>query len=149
MNIATDIDMMKYGEKIAKKLPIPSVIELLGDVGAGKTTFTRGLAEGLGVNDNITSPSFNISKRYAFRRPDGSAGTLIHYDFYRLPDPGIMYEEISEALQDPSNVIVVEWGESVSELLPENHYSISIKINDDGSRKVESIIGNDTLSVKV
>ena len=56
--------MIEYGEKIAKSLSAPLVIELLGDVGAGKTTFTRGLAKGLGVKEAVTSPSFTISKNY-------------------------------------------------------------------------------------
>ena len=93
-----------------------TIIELIGDVGVGKTTFTRGLAKGLGIKEPITSPSFTISKTYAL--PNG--GNLIHYDFYRLDDPGIMSEDLKENLKDNKNIIVIEWGESVSNLLPNN-----------------------------
>ena len=104
------------------------VIELLGDVGAGKTTFTRGLAHGLGIKEPITSPSFTISKSYAL---PNSNGHLIHYDFYRLPDPGLMLDDLQENLDNPENVIIVEWGESVTNILPENRIKIEIKYNND------------------
>ncbi len=120
--------MLDFGENFAKTLKFPAVIELLGDVGAGKTTFTRGLAKGLGIKEPITSPSFTISKVYAL--PSG--GNLVHYDFYRLPDPGLMADDLSENLANQNNVVVIEWGESVAELLPENHYKIEIRYAGDG-----------------
>ena len=72
------------------------VIELVGDVGAGKTTFVRGLAQGLGIKEPITSPSFTISKSYALK----NGGFLVHYDFYRLQDPGLMSEDLQALLDD-------------------------------------------------
>ena len=98
----------------------------------GKTTFTRGFAEGLGIKEPITSPSFTISKTYA--APNNK--TLIHYDFYRLPDPGLMTEDLEENLSNPNNIVLVEWADSVSELLPKNHTKICINYNDDGTREV-------------
>lgn len=120
--------MLNFGENFAKTLKFPAVIELIGDVGAGKTTFTRGLAKGLGIKEPITSPSFTISKAYAL--PSG--GNLVHYDFYRLPDPGLMADDLRENLAGPKNVVVIEWGESVAELLPKNHYKIEIRYAGDG-----------------
>ncbi len=128
-------DLIKYGQDFAKSIKTPAVIELIGDVGAGKTTFTRGLAEGLNIKNPVTSPSFTISKRYAFSQ-NGQDCTLVHYDFYRLKDPGIMYEDIAESISDPHAITVVEWGESVSDLLPDNHYKIEIKINPDNTRDI-------------
>lgn len=124
--------MLAFGENFAKTLEFPAIIELIGDVGAGKTTFTRGLAKGLGIKEPITSPSFTISKAYAL--PSG--GNLIHYDFYRLPDPGLMADDLCENLASPKNVVVIEWGESVAELLPENHYKIEIRYAGDGREVV-------------
>ncbi len=109
----------------------PLVIELVGDVGAGKTTFTRALARGLEISDPVTSPSFSISKRYPFR-----SGELIHYDFYRLEDPGIMSSELSEALETPGSLIVLEWGDSVKNLLPSTRLSLSFKILSDTAREL-------------
>lgn len=120
--------MLAFGENFAKTLEFPAVIELIGDVGAGKTTFTRGLAKGLGIKEPITSPSFTISKAYAL--PSG--GNLVHYDFYRLPDPGLMADDLRETLENKNNIVVIEWGESVAELLPKNHYKIEIRYAGDG-----------------
>lgn len=136
MKITSEVDMVKYGQEFAQKLKLPAVIELVGDVGTGKTTFTRGLAAGLGVAEPVTSPSFNISKRYGFRLPGGNEGELIHYDFYRLNDPGIMSSELAEALSQPNIVAVIEWGEAVSNLLPEQHYRLNLRLLDDGTHEI-------------
>ena len=109
------------------------VIELIGDVGAGKTTFVRGLAQGLGIKEPITSPSFTISKSYAI--PSG--GTLTHYDFYRLSDPGLMLEDLQESINN-DKIVIVEWADSVANILPENRIIIRINYNDDGSREIIS-----------
>lgn len=129
MKINSEQEMLEFG----KNFDITSnVIELIGDVGAGKTTFVRGLAKQLSIKEPVTSPSFTISKSYA-----GKTKTLIHYDFYRLEDPGIMQEDLLENLKNPNNIIVIEWSDSVKNLLPENHTIINIKYNDDNSREVE------------
>ena len=117
-------------EILQSKDALPCVIELVGDVGAGKTTFTKGLARGLEITEEITSPTFTISKVY-----ENSHGQkLVHYDFYRLENPGIMVEDLFENLQDPRTVTVIEWADTVSEILPANHLRLEILINDDGSR---------------
>lgn len=132
MKIASEAEMIAFGEQFAKTIKPPKIIELVGDVGAGKTTFVRGLAEGLGVKEPITSPSFTISKEYAF---DG--GILIHYDFYRLENPGLMAGDLMESINDPQAIVIVEWADSVENILPEDRTKISIKYCDDGSREVE------------
>ena len=127
--------MLDFGKEFAGKLANvadPVVVELIGDVGAGKTTFTRGLAKGLGTKEEITSPSFTISKSYAL--PKGK--TLVHYDFYRLKDPGLMMEDLEENLNNKNNIIVVEWGNSVTNILPKNHIIIEINYNEDNTREV-------------
>ncbi|MBB1503260.1 tRNA (adenosine(37)-N6)-threonylcarbamoyltransferase complex ATPase subunit type 1 TsaE [Candidatus Saccharibacteria bacterium] len=117
-------------EILQSKDALPCAIELVGDVGAGKTTFTKGLARGLEITEEITSPTFTISKVY-----ENSRGQkLVHYDFYRLENPGIMVEDLFENLQDPQTVTVIEWADTVSEILPANHLRLEILINDDGSR---------------
>ena len=125
---------MEFGRETARRLTAPMTIELVGDVGTGKTTFTRGLAEGLGVKEAVTSPSFTISKMYAL--PNG--GKLVHYDFYRLSEPGIMVDDLSENLNDEKNVVVIEWGDSVAELLPEGHMKIVFEYSD-GGREVKVV----------
>ena len=131
MKITSEQEMLDFGKSFAEKISVPKVIELVGDVGTGKTTFTRGLAAGLGVNEPVTSPSFTISKAYAFKN-----GELIHYDFYRLKDPGLMAEDLDESINNKHAVVVVEWAESVENFLPEDRTKIEIKLCDDGSREV-------------
>ena len=134
MKIASEQEMIELGEKIGSTLMSggPYILELIGDVGTGKTTFTRGLAKGLGIHEEITSPSFTISKSYALK----NGKTLTHYDFYRLSDPGIMMDDLEEKLHDQNSIIVIEWGESVANLLPDNHAVITINYNDDNTREV-------------
>ncbi|MBQ2643371.1 tRNA (adenosine(37)-N6)-threonylcarbamoyltransferase complex ATPase subunit type 1 TsaE [Candidatus Saccharibacteria bacterium] len=132
MIIKSEQEMLNFGKNFAKSLK-NHVIELIGDVGAGKTTFTRGLAEGLGVKEPITSPSFTISKSYPL---PNHKGHLIHYDFYRLPDPGLMLDDLRENLESPDNVIVIEWGKSIENTLPKNHTKIEIKYNENNTREI-------------
>lgn len=126
-------EMRALGAEVAQNLVRPAVLELVGDVGVGKTTFTQGLAQELGVQEPLTSPSFTISKRYAL--PEG--GELVHYDFYRLADPGIMRDELAETLANPTNVVVIEWGEEVSELLPDDKIRLEFRLTADGDREVK------------
>ena len=124
--------MLEFGRDFVGKVRAGAVIELIGDVGAGKTTFVRGLADGLGIKEQVTSPSFTISKAYAL--PEG--GELIHYDFYRLQDPGIMVEDLKDSINE-NNIVIIEWGESVVGVLPEDRIKIKISYNDDNSRTIE------------
>ena len=113
-------------------IKLPLVIELIGDVGAGKTTFVRGLAEGLGVKEPVTSPSFTISKSYALPNHQ----RLVHYDFYRLPDPGLMADDLKESLSDENTITVIEWSDSVSNFLPANRTIIKIEYTETGDRNL-------------
>lgn len=132
MKIHSESEMIEFGKNFAKSIKAPKVIELIGDVGAGKTTFVRGLAEGLGVKEQITSPSFTISKEYAF---DG--GILVHYDFYRLQNPGIMVGDLEENINMNDAIVIVEWADSVENILPADRVTINIKYCDDGTREIE------------
>ena len=131
MQIKSEQEMIAFGEKIGTSLKAPAVIELVGDVGVGKTTFVRGLAKGLGVSAAITSPSFTISKEY-----QGDGVRLVHYDYYRLNDPGLMADDLAESISDENTVTVVEWGDSIKNLLPKNHQTITIKYVDEATREV-------------
>lgn len=123
--------MLEFGKNYAAKLEIPAVIELVGDVGAGKTTFVRGLAQGLGIEEPLSSPSFTISRFY-----QGKKATLTHYDFYRLEDPGLMAEDLAESITDENNVTVIEWGQSIADILPPEHKVIEIKYIDENTREL-------------
>jgi len=106
------------------------VIELISDLGGGKTSFVRGLAQGMGSDDSVHSPSFTLSNEYV-----GGKLTLHHLDFYRLQEPGIMREELAEMLCDLKAVVVVEWADIVENVLPINRLRIRIKATGDTSRE--------------
>lgn len=122
MQVNSEAAMGYLGEAVARKLAGGETIELIGDVGAGKTTLVRGIAKGLGVEESVQSPTFTISREYS--RPDGSV--LSHYDFYRLDGAGIMADEIREASSDPRTIVLVEWADSVKDVLPEHRIVIRI-----------------------
>lgn len=107
-------------------------IELIGDVGAGKTTFTSQLAKALGITDPIQSPTFTISHRYEAKRNL----TLAHYDFYRLHDAGILRDELDETINDSHTVTVVEWAEIVNDVLPDDRLQLHFKVTGETSRQV-------------
>jgi tRNA threonylcarbamoyladenosine biosynthesis protein TsaE len=110
----SEIAMKALGAKLGGLLRGGEVIELVGDVGAGKTTFVKGLARGLAIDEDIQSPSFTISRVYDAR--DGLQ--LAHYDFYRLGDAGIMAHELAETTNDPESITVVEWAGIVDGVMP-------------------------------
>lgn len=124
-------ETFELGKHFGQSLHGGEVIEFVGDLGAGKTSFMRGLAEGIQSEDNVTSPTFTISNQYT-----GREGLSIHhYDFYRLQDPGLIAEELSEAIQDPKAIVCVEWAESVRGVLPKNKITIEITTIDENSRE--------------
>lgn len=132
MNIKSDsIESTKrIGERIGSLLSGGEIIELIGDVGAGKTSLVKGIAIGLGVDEGIQSPSFTISRTYDAR----DEIKLVHYDFYRLASAGIMLNELQDSMSDPKNVIIIEWSEIVQDLLPSDRLKIEIVATDENSR---------------
>lgn len=110
--------------KIGQHLKGGEVIQLIGDLGGGKTTFVKGLARGLGSSDTVSSPTFTINRIY-----EGPGLTLFHFDFYRLNNPGVMTFELNEVLNDPKNVLVIEWSDIVKHLLPEHKLSVKFEVN--------------------
>ena len=125
-------EMIEFGKEIGSNLEGGSVLELIGDVGAGKTTFTKGLALGLGVLETVQSPTFTISRVYK-----GDNLTLSHYDFYRLNDYGIMKMELAENLSDPQNITVVEWAGDLADILPEKHLKVIFESVSEDKRLVK------------
>ena len=127
--------MQQFGEKLGAQLRGGEVFELIGDVGAGKTTFTRGLAKGLGVSEQVQSPTFTISREY-----DGRDNlTLVHYDFYRLNEAGIMAQELAETVANRQNITVIEWSGVASDSLPRERVVLRILpvAEDENAREVQ------------
>jgi tRNA threonylcarbamoyladenosine biosynthesis protein TsaE len=116
-------------ERVGSKLKGGELIELISDLGGGKTAFVRGLAKGLGSDDTVSSPSFTISNQY-----QADKLMLHHFDFYRLQEPGILLAELQELLGDPEAVVVIEWADIVEDVLPADKLTISIKPTGENSR---------------
>lgn len=116
---------------IGSKLRGGEIIELVSDLGGGKTTFTRGLAAGAGSKDVVSSPTFTISRVYTTPR-----FAVHHFDFYRLPDAGLIAHEVEDLLGDEAVVLVVEWGGAVARVLPKNRVKIEITRTGDDSRSL-------------
>lgn len=130
-------EMRLLGQNLGTGLKGGEVIELVGDIGAGKTTLTKGIAAGMGVDEDVQSPSFTLSRVY-----DSPSGVqLAHYDFYRLSDPGILADELAEVAGNPKIVTVVEWASIVNDVLPSSHITIRIMSPTEDTRlvKVEGI----------
>ncbi|WP_042353110.1 tRNA (adenosine(37)-N6)-threonylcarbamoyltransferase complex ATPase subunit type 1 TsaE [Bacillus massiliigorillae] len=114
----------KLGELVSKG----SVITLEGDLGAGKTTFTKGLAKGLGVTKNVNSPTFTIIKEYKGRLP------LYHMDVYRIEDE---FEDLGfHEYFEGEGVTVVEWAHLIQDQLPKELLSIQIFYTGEDERKI-------------
>jgi tRNA threonylcarbamoyladenosine biosynthesis protein TsaE len=108
------------------------VLELTSDLGGGKTTFVKGLAKGMGVEDLIQSPTFTISQLH--KAANGLE--LHHFDFYRLTEPGIMSAELAESIEQPNVVTAIEWGEMMHDILPKNRLTISLTVPAEETRVI-------------
>jgi tRNA threonylcarbamoyladenosine biosynthesis protein TsaE len=128
----TSDETERLAEVLGATLKGGEVIELVSDLGGGKTTFVRGLARGIGSTDRVASPTFTISKVYGTSRDI----EVHHFDFYRLAEPGIIADELAEVVGDPATVVVVEWADIVQDVLPPERLSIYIRQTPSGTREI-------------
>ncbi|OHX41714.1 tRNA (adenosine(37)-N6)-threonylcarbamoyltransferase complex ATPase subunit type 1 TsaE [Cytobacillus oceanisediminis] len=121
-------DTIAFSERLGSLLQPGDVLALEGDLGAGKTTFTKGLAKGLNITRNVNSPTFTIIKEYQGRLP------LYHMDVYRVEDS---FEDLGfDEYFEGNGVTVVEWAHLVKEQLPEELLTIYLYLDDNDSRKL-------------
>ncbi len=124
----SELETFELGVLFAKTLKKNSVVLLKGDMGAGKTAFTKGIAKGLGINEPITSPTYAYMNDYD--------GVLYHYDCYRL-----LSGEHAESLGltdyfDAGGVCVIEWSENIKSVLPKDVIIVEIKILSQNERSI-------------
>ena len=142
-------ETQKIATELVKKLPSlktqgAKVIALEGELGAGKTVFVKGLARALKMKDKIKSPTFVIVKKYILKfkipaRPAGGLNLkfLYHLDYYRLRDEkDLEVLGIKEILNDPQNLVLIEWSDRVKKILPKKHIKIHIDHVDKNTRKI-------------
>ena len=122
----------KLGRDFAKVLEKGDVLYLYGDLGSGKTTFVRGLAEGLGVKQRIISPTFIITRNYK-----SGVMNFYHIDLYRINNEkdikGLGLEEI---INDFSNIVAIEWAEKLKRLMPKKRIDIEFSYEKVNTRKI-------------
>lgn len=125
--VPTADDMRAIGAAIGSTCRGADVLVLTGDLGAGKTTFTQGLAVGLGIDERVTSPTFVISRVHV--NPSG-APDLVHVDAYRVGS-ALELDDLDLDADLATSVVVVEWGGGLAERLSEQRLDIAITRSDD------------------
>ena len=128
----------KIGAAVGKIIPAGTVLAYRGDLGAGKTAFTRGLAAGLGYKGRVTSPTFTIVNEYEGDIP------LFHFDLYRLGSSDELFDIGWEDYLDRGGVCAVEWSENVTEAM-EGAVSVTIDVLGENTRRI-TISGGDFLA---
>ncbi len=115
-----------FARELSDETSVCNVVSLEGELGAGKTTFMKGFARGLGIKQSITSPTFIIFRAFDLKK--NVFKRLYHFDLYRLKS----YEDLGvlgfkEIIADPQNLVLIEWGDMIFEHLPQNTVRIMFK----------------------
>lgn len=125
-------DTIKIAKEFAATLKKGQVILLDGDLGAGKTHFAKGIAQGLGVTDTVTSPTFTLHNSY-----QGRDVTLNHFDFYRICDQQeVEILGLSDFFYDKSAICLVEWWQNVKGLLPKKTIKVTLSVTGENTREI-------------
>lgn len=116
-------DTAKFANELASSLKGNDFIALFGDMGAGKTTFTRHLAKALGYNGDVNSPTFTIVNTYL-----GGKFNIYHFDMYRISTFEDLYSTgFFEYSDDKNGIIICEWSENIENVLPDNYLKINLQ----------------------
>lgn len=123
----------QLGYRIGQLCRGGETIELISDLGGGKTVFTQGLAAGLGYEGDVSSPTFVISRDYQL--PKGLS--LHHFDLYRITDGDMAALELAEFIADPKSITAVEWASNVSGVLPDERISVTLRPKGEEEREIQ------------
>lgn len=131
-------ETQKLAQKIAPLLHGGDILCLTGELGAGKTAFTKALAKSLGIKTTVRSPSFNLLKIYTLPKRKNRPQLLVHIDCYRLSQPQeIIGIGLTDYLADSQTLIIVEWPEKILNLLPKNRIKmIRLETLSENKRKI-------------
>ena len=121
ITIKNEKETEKFGRELGANAKAGTVIALIGDLGTGKTTLTKYIVAGLGVTEQVTSPTFTIIKEYRTGRIP-----LFHFDVYRIGDIDEMYELGYEEYFFGDGICVIEWADLIEEIIPEDALTIRI-----------------------
>lgn len=124
-------ETLEIGRKLAEKLVPDSVITLNGNLGAGKTVFTKGIALGLGISDTVKSPTFTIICQYDGRLP------LYHMDAYRIFGDEEFEMTGGKELLTGGGVCVIEWSDNIADSMPDNRIDVTVNVIGPEEREIE------------
>ncbi len=139
--IQNESDTKRFGIELARKLKPGDIVALIGDLGTGKTTLTKSIAEGLGITELVTSPTFTIVQEYTEGRLP-----LYHFDVYRLCDTEEMYELGYEEYFFGQGVCIIEWADQIEGLIPEESIIIRIEYGTKEDERIYNIMNFDDSS---
>lgn len=128
-------ETMHFAEQLGKKLKPGTVVAFFGGLGMGKTTFTKGLAKGLGVTDEVSSPTFALVHEYRGKR------TLYHFDMYRVESWEDLYQTGFFDCYEQGGILAVEWSENIENALPENTIRITFERGQDENERIITVEG--------
>lgn len=128
---ATEEEMIAAGRAFSDSLEAGDVVALVGDLGAGKTHFSKGVVSGLGAKGEVTSPTFSLVNEYP-----GGRLPVFHFDFYRIDSPDELIRIGWDEYLDEDGIILVEWADKFPELLPEGMIPLHFSIEADGAHTV-------------
>ena len=134
IKIKNEQETRTFGMELGAGAKAGDVIALIGDLGTGKTTLTKYIAEGLGVTEYITSPTFNIIKEYRSGKLP-----LFHFDVYRIADVDEMFEIGYEEYFFGEGVCVIEWADIIEEIIPEDALTICISMGENENERIYEI----------
>lgn len=126
-------DTLSLGRRLAALVRPGDVVALRGRLGAGKTAFVGGMAEGLGIDEPIVSPTFVLMRRY-----DEGFIPLVHVDVYRLGSLG-EFDDLDVFEEARDGVLVIEWGDAVAGMLPIDHLVVGIETTSESTRLIEVV----------
>ena len=126
----SEIETFNIAKNLSKKLASGDVVLLEGPLGAGKSIFIRGILKGLGINENVPSPTFTLVNEYK------AAKNIYHFDLYRINDPYELYEIGFEEYIYSDGISLIEWASKAGELVPDKAMQVDINIISDNERKI-------------
>lgn len=137
---SSDKKTREIARKFADNLKVGDVVCLYGDLGFGKTTFTKGIAEGLGISTRIISPTFTIIREHAVKNHESRIMKLVHVDLYRVENEKQIAElGIEEILADQSSIKILEWAKKAHDLLPKKRWEVRFELAEKENERVINI----------
>ena len=135
LNIASESGTRELGLRIAEAIEPGDIVALTGDLGTGKTALTKYIAEGLGIKEEINSPTFNIVKEYRSGRLP-----LFHFDVYRLDGGDEFFDAGAEDYLNGKGVCVIEWADIVADVLPADALVVNIRYGEEDGARIVTLL---------